>query len=74
VLHTTHWLTAPEMAERLGISVRTVRQWAREGKLHGLLAGRRGGWRFPPEEAHRLLDEEVRLRQGLPPIPERRDG
>jgi excisionase family DNA binding protein len=73
---TERWLTTQEVAEILGVNVWTVRKWASEGKLHGLLAGRRAGWRFPPRALDQMLQEQVkatRLRQGLPPMGKRED-
>lgn len=43
-----------QVADLLGIKVRTVREWVRTGKIHGIkLAGSRR-WAVPEEEIERL--------------------
>jgi excisionase family DNA binding protein len=59
---TTRWLNTVEMARRLGVTRWEISKLAREGVLHGILLPGRAGWRFPPEELDRLLQEQVQER------------
>jgi excisionase family DNA binding protein len=49
------FLTVEDVAKRLQIHPETVRRWLREGRLEGILMGRRGGWRIKPESVEKLL-------------------
>ena len=71
------------MAAELGVTGLQLRNWLRaeEAKGHPLLAGHeyRGAWRFPPEDAARLMEEfrAVGLRSKPPrrtPAPALRDS
>jgi len=53
-------LTVDVVAERLDVHKQTVRKWLREGQLHGVLLGRRGGYRIRESEVDRLLEEGLR--------------
>jgi len=55
-------LTVAETAAALGVSIRTVRRWVKDGTLAGAvrLPGRGGGeWRIPQATIDRLLTEGV---------------
>lgn len=39
-------LTSREVAERLGLSVETIRRWSREGKIPALRHSENGPWRY----------------------------
>lgn len=43
-------LTPVQTAEILNLSVRTVKEWLREGKLKGVKIGKRGDWRVREED------------------------
>jgi excisionase family DNA binding protein len=46
----------PEVAERFGVHVETVRLWLRSGRLRGtLLMSKQAGYRIPASEVERLL-------------------
>lgn len=51
------FLTVDDVATRLQIHPETVRRWLREGRLEGILMGRRGGWRIKPESVESLLEQ-----------------
>lgn len=44
--HMAKLLTAPELADRLGVGVESVRRWARDGRIPCLRPGERGHHRF----------------------------
>jgi excisionase family DNA binding protein len=54
------YLDAESAAERIGVSVFTIRRWARLGMLKGVRLSDRAGWRFPREEVERVLREGLR--------------
>lgn len=56
-------LTPADVAERLGVSTRTVNRWATEGRLPAVKYGR--GWRFDPQR----LDLAPAARRQLGPAP-----
>ena len=60
-------LTVAEVAERLRLNPRTVRNWIRAGKLRGISFGSdRAGWRVRESEVRRLLGEHREdARKGL---------
>lgn len=52
-------LRVPEVAQRLDVSIETVRRWLRDGKLKGhMIGGQRSGYRIPESEVERLLRGE----------------
>lgn len=52
-------LKVPEVAQRLDVSIETVRRWLRDGKLKGrMIGGQRSGYRIPESEIERLLSGE----------------
>jgi len=68
-------LTPEEAAERLAISSKTVRNWLREGKLHGVKIGRL--WRLRELELDALLpgiSDDGPIPVGSPRRPETRPG
>ena len=54
------WLTVDEVAAQLRVTPGAVRQWLAEGKLRGLMLGRRAGWRIAPDELARFIQERMR--------------
>lgn len=68
-------LTSREMAARLGLSERTIRQMARDGRLKGARSGRKATWfadpiEEQPDEVRRLaLRQEELPGQGSRPAP-----
>jgi PAS domain S-box-containing protein/excisionase family DNA binding protein len=42
-------------ASYLGVSVKTIRRWAQDGKLHGKKVGSRGDWRFTHNELDKMI-------------------
>jgi len=53
------FLTVPDVARKLQVSEETIRRWLRDGKLEGVMLGRRAGWRIRPESVERMLDAMV---------------
>jgi excisionase family DNA binding protein len=49
------WLTVEEIGKRLQVHRQTVRRWLREGDLHGVLIGDRGGYRVHPDDLAAFL-------------------
>jgi excisionase family DNA binding protein len=47
--------TIPEVAERLGVPARDIRQWIENGRLHAILV--RGRWRVPEDALQSPSDE-----------------
>jgi excisionase family DNA binding protein len=47
--------TIPEVAERLGVPARDIRQWIENGRLHAIRV--RGRWRVPDEALQSPSDE-----------------
>lgn len=50
------YLTVRDVAERLHVSERTVREWLREGRLTGKHLGGRAGWRIRSEDLTAFFD------------------
>ncbi len=50
------FLTVPDVAEMLDVSEETVRRWLRDGRLDGVMIGRRAGWRIRPESVEEMLE------------------
>ncbi len=56
-------LTVPEVAERLRLSIFTVRELLKEGRLHGFrLGGTKSGWRLREDDLHAFI--EARRNEG----------
>lgn len=52
------WLTIGDVADRLAVSVRTVRSWLQRGILTGYkFGGERGEWRIQPADLERFITE-----------------
>jgi len=49
--------TPGQVAETLGLSIRTVREWLRQGKLKGVKIGSRGDWRVPESELDKFIEQ-----------------
>lgn len=43
-------LTVQDVAERLQVAERTVREWLRDGRIRGRNLGGRAGWRVHPAD------------------------
>lgn len=52
-------LTTEQVADRLGLSVWTVRKWLEQGKLRGSLLSRRGGWRVREADLNAYLERRA---------------
>ena len=50
-------LTAKEAARKLKVTERTLKTWLREGKLHGLKAGR--AWRIRESDLRAFLERQT---------------
>ena len=50
------WLTVPEVARRLLVSVGTVERWIETGRLPALPGGARGSYRVREEDVTALMD------------------
>ncbi len=48
-------INCQQAAQTLGVSIKTIRQWAQSGKLHGVKVGSRGDWRFTHDELNKML-------------------
>lgn len=42
-------------ARYLGVSIKTIRNWAQKQKLSGMKIGPRGDWRFTREDLKRMI-------------------
>jgi len=50
-------LTVPEVADRLRLSIFTVRELLKEGRLHGFrLGGTKSGWRVREEDLQAFIE------------------
>jgi excisionase family DNA binding protein len=54
------FLKTPEVALQLGVGVKKVRRYLREGRIKGMRLGR--DWLIPREEIARVLDTQYRKR------------
>lgn len=50
-------LTPEEIAEKLGMSPKTIRDWCRSGQVKGVKVGKAGLWRVPASELDNLIAE-----------------
>ncbi len=48
-------INCQQAAQTLGVNIKTIRQWAQAGKLHGVKVGSRGDWRFTHDELNKML-------------------
>lgn len=53
---TEEYLTVRDVAERLHVAERTVREWLREGRLKGKHLGGRAGWRIRVQDVSEFFD------------------
>ena len=53
------YLTPDEIAERLRVTGKTVRQWCRLGKLKAIRAGKQ--WRVTPGDLHTFLHQHEEI-------------
>ncbi len=53
------FLTVPDVARKLQVSEETIRRWLRDGRLEGVMLGRRAGWRIRPESVEKMLNAMV---------------
>ncbi len=58
------WYTVEEIVDMLKVHEQTVRRWLREGELHGVLLGRKAGWRIRASELARFLAERDTAQTG----------
>jgi excisionase family DNA binding protein len=54
---TPVWVTFKRLAEVMGVSERTVRRWAHQGRLPGLRKTPGGRWRFDLNRVDEILTE-----------------
>jgi excisionase family DNA binding protein len=53
------FMTVKDAAERLGVTVNTVRRWVKDGRLRGNMpGGQKAGYRIPESDVERLLRGE----------------
>jgi DNA invertase Pin-like site-specific DNA recombinase len=50
-------LTAPELAQKLGVCVDTVRTWRRQGRLQARMCDDRGEWLYHPPSDHGIIQD-----------------
>lgn len=55
MLTTDELINCQQAAQALGVSIKTIRQWAQSGKLQGQKVGSRGDWRFTHDELGKML-------------------
>jgi excisionase family DNA binding protein len=60
------WLSAAEVAALVGMSSKTVRTWARAGRLPGVRFGGRD-WKFRASDVERVFEQALAAAQ--PPAP-----
>jgi excisionase family DNA binding protein len=58
------WYTVEEIVGKLQVHEQTVRRWLREGELHGVLLGRKAGWRIRSSEIDRFIAERDTAQMG----------
>jgi len=58
------WYTVEDLAALLEIHAQTVRRWLKQGDLHGVLLGRKAGWRIRASEVERFLAERDTAQTG----------
>lgn len=47
-----------QAAEFLGVSVKTIRRWAQQGRLSGMKVGPRGDWRFTQNDLLKMVQKK----------------
>jgi len=58
------WYTVEEIVDTLRVHEQTVRRWLKQGELHGVLLGRKAGWRIRASEFERFLAERDTAQTG----------
>jgi excisionase family DNA binding protein len=56
--------TVEEVVDMLKVHEQTVRRWLKSGDLHGVLLGRKSGWRIRAAELERFLAERDTAQMG----------
>jgi excisionase family DNA binding protein len=52
------YVTAQQVADKLGVSIETVRNWLKSGRLRGFMpGGTKSGWRIRESEVERFVKE-----------------
>lgn len=55
--------STPQVAKMFSVTVGTVRDWIREGKLEAVKPGGRGHWRVAEEELRRFANEQLETKR-----------
>jgi len=58
------WYTVEDVVDMLMVHAQTVRRWLQAGELHGVLLGRKAGWRIRASEIERFLNERDTAQMG----------
>ncbi len=58
------WYTVEEIVDMLKVHEQTVRRWLKQEELHGVLLGRKAGWRIRASELERFLAERDTAQMG----------
>ncbi len=58
------WYTVEDVVNTLKVHEQTVRRWLKNGELHGVLLGRKAGWRIRASELDRFLEERDTAQMG----------
>ncbi len=58
------WYTVEDVVDMLKVHEQTVRRWLKAGELHGVLLGRKAGWRIRASEIERFLNERDTAQMG----------
>ena len=58
------WYTVEDVVEMLKVHEQTVRRWLKSEELHGVLLGRKAGWRIRASELERFLDARDTAKTG----------
>jgi excisionase family DNA binding protein len=64
MLAVSDFLHVQDVADRLDVSVESVRMWIRSGQLAAIQLGRRAGWRIDPEDLRQFLEQRKRRGPG----------
>lgn len=65
------WMTVPEVAEEMGVSTQTVRNWIRSGSLGAVQVAERGAYRVPSIEIEFFRERAVAAARRPRPIKTR---
>ncbi len=58
------WYTVEDIVDMLKVHEQTVRRWLKNEELHGVLLGRKAGWRIRASELERFLNERDTAQTG----------